>query len=113
MAMSRESQLSEHSVSWGVIVARIERTGPRVKHAWTGLWWALGGLLFGTGLLFSAYALTDRDWVLWLGMLAPLAIVLLMAMRAANRSDRALVRTVSLDRLESGTMDYLGRPRPW
>ncbi len=56
------------------------------------MWWLAATLLFVTGLIFGAHALTDHHWWLWLGTIAPLAIVGTMAMRALTDADRDMFR---------------------
>jgi hypothetical protein len=110
--MGREFQPPEQADSWGEFHARLELEYAAAGNSSAGLWWALAGLLFGVGLVSSAYALSEHHWWLWLAMLTPLAIVGVMAVRALDRADRARERAVELHRLEDAWLDHLERHSP-
>jgi hypothetical protein len=110
--MGRDFQPPEQADSWGEFHARLEWERTAAGNGWTGLWWAVAGLLFGVGLISSAYALQYHHWWLWVAMLTPLAIVGVMAVRAADRADRARERAGELNRLEDAWLAHLERHSP-
>jgi hypothetical protein len=110
--MGRDFQPPEQADSWGEFHARLEWERTAVGSGWTGLWWAVAGLLFGVGLISSAYAFQYHHWWLWVAMLTPLAIVGVMTARAVDRADRARERADELNRLEDAWLAHLERHSP-
>ena len=86
------------NVSWPILVI------PLIP-----LWWGVAGLLFGIALICCAYAFQGGHWWLWLGMLAPLGVVGMMAARAVERADRKRARAAELARLQDAWLDHLQR----
>jgi hypothetical protein len=110
--MGRDFQPPEQADSWGEFHARLEWERTAAGSGWTGLWWAVAGLLFGVGLISSAYAFQYHHWWLWVAMLTPLAIVGVMTARAVDRADRARERADELNRLEDAWLAHLERHSP-
>jgi CHASE2 domain-containing sensor protein len=124
MTMGRSALPSrpEEADSWGEFHARLEAELAGRHSPWTSVGWAVAGLLFGTALICNAYALTDGGWVLWVGMLAALGVVGVLATRAVSRADRNRARALELAELQDawrqhldyGAPDYLDRrPLDW
>lgn len=112
MAVGREFLPPEQADSWGEFHARLEDEVARRDGRLTPLWYTVAGLLFGTGLISCAYATQDRQWWLWLCMLAPLAVAGVMAVRAVERADRDRARAIELGRLQDAWLDHLERGSP-
>lgn len=72
----------------------------------------MSGLLFALMLFSCAYAIQDRSLWLWLGMLATLGVLEVMALRAAGQADRRRARAAELARLQDAWLDHLARPAP-
>lgn len=113
MNMGRSTPLPpEEADSWGEFHARleIEAAGLGSGSPLTPLWWAIGGALFGTALICSAYATKD-GWWLWLCTLASLGVVGVMAARAVDRADRERARAAQIARLQDAWLDHLEQTR--
>ena len=104
----------EEADSWGEFHARLEMEMERASRGnpLTPLWWALGGVLFGVGLISNAYAYQGGHWVLWLCMLGSLGLVFVMAVRAAERADKARARQAELSQLRDAWYEHLQRSPP-
>lgn len=111
MAMGHTFQPLEQAGSREEFRAARERETSAEGHRLELLWIA-GSLLFGAGLIASAYAIQDHHWWLWLMMLGPLAIDVFLAIRALDRVDRERERTVELERLENAWLAHLNRRSP-
>jgi peptidoglycan/LPS O-acetylase OafA/YrhL len=110
--MGRKFLPPEQADSWGEYHARLEMEADARVDPWRPLWWSLGGLLFGSVLIFCAYAVQDHHWWLWLAMCATLAITGVMAVRAVDRADRDRARAAELAQLEAAWLDHLDRRSP-
>jgi hypothetical protein len=112
MAMGREFLPPEQADSWGEFHARLEFEAADPGHPLIPVWWIVGGLLFGVGLICCAYALQGGRWWLWLCMLASLGVVGVMAARAVERADRERARAAELARLHDAWLAHLERGSP-
>jgi hypothetical protein len=113
MAMGREVLLPEQADCWGEFNARLEMELESNDSWLTPLWWAVGGLLFASSLVSSAYAFQDHHWWLWLCMLAALAADFMLAVRALDRAERRSARTAELARLQDAWRDHRGDGPIW
>jgi fatty acid desaturase len=99
----------EEADSWGEFHARLEMEMERASRGnpLTPVWWALGGALFGVGLISNAYAYQGGHWVLWLCMLGSLAVVFFMAVRAVERADKVRAREAELAQLRDAWYEHV------
>jgi peptidoglycan/LPS O-acetylase OafA/YrhL len=109
MAMGRASLPPEQADSWGEFHARLERELADPGHPLIPVWWGVAGLLFGIALICCGYAFQGGRWWLWLGMLAPLGVVGMIAARAVERADRKRARAAELARLQDTLLDHVER----
>jgi hypothetical protein len=89
---------------------------PEEADSWAGVWWVVwqvvGALLFVAGLLFCAYAFSDRHWWMWLCSFAAFAAVFSMAARAKTTMDREAERAAEIEQLERMWQARLERRSP-
>jgi hypothetical protein len=112
MAMGRQFLPPEEADSWGEFHARLEFESANADVPPTARWWAGFGSLFGVMLFTCVDAIADRHWWLWLGWLALLGVLLVMAGRAVARADRRQARAAELGRLYDAWTDHLERHSP-
>ena len=94
--MGRDFPPPELAESWGEYLARLDREQATQQNRWIPLWWAIGTMLFVTGLIFCAYATQSKNWLLWVGMLAPLTAAGVLAVRALDRAERIATKRTQL-----------------
>jgi hypothetical protein len=109
MAMGRDIPPPELADSWGEFRARLDMEAAALESPWTPLWWTIGAILFGTGMICCTFAVQSKDWLLWAGVLAPLAAAGLLAVRAVDHADRIAARRAELSRLEDAWQEHLAR----
>jgi peptidoglycan/LPS O-acetylase OafA/YrhL len=100
MAMGLDIPPPELADSWGEYRALLDRETAALENRWMPLWWTAGTILFGAGLLCCTFAVQTKDWLMWVGMLAPLAAAGVLAARAVAHADRVAARRAELRQLE-------------
>ena len=109
MAVGRRARVlpPEQADSWGEFHARLELEADATGSWTTPLWYSLAGLLLAGALICCTYALQDRHWWLWVGMITALAIDGVMAARAVDAADKRRARAAELRRLHEAWLEHL------